>query len=156
MSGLAYKSEKNSKAIADALQSVLADTYVLYFKTHSFHWNVEGINFKTLHVLFEEQYTELWNATDIIAERIRALGSYGPLSFKDILETGNLQETGQLPDAKEMIIQLANDNEAIVAESLSPALLKAQELGDEATVGMLVDRIEIHEQAAWMLRSTAK
>lgn len=156
MSALAYKSEKNSKEIADALTAVLADTYVLYFKTHSFHWNVEGINFKALHELFEVQYTELWNATDVIAERIRALNSYAPLSFKDIIGASNLQETGQLPDSKEMIVQLANDNDAIVAESLSPALLKAQELGDEVTVGILTDRIEVHEQAAWMLRSTAK
>ena len=156
MGAVDYKSGKNSKEISEALRKALADTFVLYFKTHSFHWNVEGIHFRALHILFEEQYTELWNATDVIAERIRALGHYGPNSFKDVQKDATLEETGQLPDSKEMIRQLANDNEAIVENSLMPALRTAEEAGDEASVDLMVARITVHEQAAWMLKSMTK
>jgi len=152
-----YLDDKQSKAIADALTKVLADTFVLYFKTHAYHWNVEGPHFKSLHELFGEQYTEMWEATDEIAERIRALNSYAPVSFADLVKTASLtEETGQRPDAHEMLIRLADDHAALVADALYPALRAAEEAGDEATVDMMVGRIEVHEKTTWMLRSTAK
>ena len=138
---LSYKTEQNARKLSDSLKKVLSDTFVLYFKTHSFHWNVEGPQFKALHEMFEEQYTALWQSTDEIAERIRTLGFYGPNSFKDLLGQTTLNETGQLPDAVEMAKQLANDNDAIVEQSVMPTLRLAEELGDEATVDMMVERI---------------
>jgi len=146
---------KNSAEIAKDLTGVLADTFVIYFKTHSFHWNVEGPHFKPLHEMFEEQYTALWQATDELAERIRQLGSYAPDNFKALLEKARLQESGQTPDADAMVEILANDNTEIV-EHIYPVLRRAEEAGDEATVDMLIQRVQAHEKAAWMLRASAK
>ncbi len=155
MSKQSYMSGKDNKAITDGLTKVLADTFVLYLKTHTFHWNVEGPHFKALHDMFMGQYTELWNATDEIAERIRALGAYAPNSWQSMAKVAILQETGQTPDWKAMLAMLANDNEAIVG-TMKPVLETAQEAGDEVTADLMIQRITVHEKAAWMLRSTAK
>lgn len=141
--------------VTQELQKVLADTFVLYFKTHSFHWNVEGVHFHMLHTLFEDQYTELWTVTDEIAERIRALDAYAPDNFATILKTASLSEVGQTPDANEMVKILLEDNEAIV-KTLTTALKVAQEVDDEVTAGLLIDRMTSHEKTAWMLRSLQK
>lgn len=144
----------NNKKIAGELQTVLADTFVLYFKTHSFHWNVTGEQFHSLHVMFEEQYTEMWKAIDEIAERIRTLGEWGPNSMQEMQKNAaNLNEAGQLPDATAMVEQLAGDNRTIT-KTLYSALRAAEDEGDEATVDMMVERIHAHEQAAWMLESS--
>ncbi len=140
-------------AIADGLQNILADTFVLYFKTHSFHWNVTGVHFKPLHDLFMEQYTELWNATDEIAERIRTLNEWAPVSWDQMVAKASLKEVGQLPDANGMVEQLAADNRAIV-DVIYPVLKTAQDEGDEVTAGLLTERATIHEKAAWMLESS--
>ena len=150
-----YMNGKDNKIIVDGLTKVLADTFVLYLKTHSFHWNVEGPHFQSLHTLFMTQYTELWNATDEIAERIRALGSYAPNSWQSMAKVTSLQETGQTPDWKAMLSMLANDNELIVG-TMKPVLEAAQNAGDEVTADLMIQRITAHEKAAWMLRSTAK
>lgn len=152
--GQPYMEGKNNKAVVEGLVRVLADTFVLYFKTHTYHWNVTGKQFRGLHELFDEQYTELWNATDEIAERIRTLSEYAPVNLKELLEVSTLSEAGQLPDSCEMVRQLAADNRAIV-DSIYPALRAAQDAGDEATTGLLTDRITIHEKAAWMLEVSA-
>lgn len=151
-----YMSGKGNTAVVEGLRRVLADTFVLYFKTHSFHWNVEGPHFKIFHEMFEEQYNELWAATDEIAERIRSLDNYAPANWTDMVKYAGLQETGQHPDAKAMIEELANDNAAIVKDTLYPALRAAEAADDEATMDMLIGRIDVHEKTAWMLRSTAK
>lgn len=150
-----YMSGKSNAEVTKGLTRVLADTFVLYFKTHSFHWNVEGPQFRSLHELFEEQYTELWEATDELAERIRALDEYAPNSWKEMVQHASLKESGQLPDAKGMLQQLEEDNAAIV-DSIYPVLRSAEEAGDEATVDMLIARTQVHEMAAWMLKSLQK
>lgn len=142
-----------AKKLAEGLRKVLADTFVLYLKTHSFHWNVTGPQFKSLHELFMEQYTELWNATDEIAERIRILGEWAPNGWADMTKSASLKETGQLPDAAGMVQALADDNRAIV-RTIMPVLKAAQEAGDEATADILIQRIQVHEKAAWMLASS--
>ena len=93
-----YMNGKQNKDVTEGLTKVLADTFVLYLKTHSFHWNVEGPNFHSLHELFEEQYTELWEATDELAERIRALGEYAPNGWADMNKHASLKEAGNLPN----------------------------------------------------------
>lgn len=145
----------NKKAIAEKLHDVLADTFVLYFKTHSFHWNVTGPHFHSLHEMFEEQYTELWEATDEIAERIRQLGEWAPNNYIDMSKKASLQGAGQLPDADGMLEQLVSDNKAIT-ETIYKALRTAEEEGDEATLDMMVQRTQAHEKAAWMLESSMK
>ncbi|MCB9988014.1 MAG: DNA starvation/stationary phase protection protein [Rhodospirillales bacterium] len=144
-----------SKQVVDGLNKILADTFFIYFKTHSFHWNVEGPQFKSLHDLFMLQYTELWNATDEIAERIRTLGAYAPNSWAEMDKIASLQEVGQTPDAMEMVKMLADDNVAI-ANSMKTVLKAAQDADDEVTADLLIGRITIHEKAAWMLRSIGK
>lgn len=143
----------NKSSLVKGLTQVLADTFVLYFKTHSFHWNVTGPQFKSLHDLFALQYNEIWIATDEIAEQIRTLGGWAPNGFKDVLSAATLKETGQLPDATGMVSQLAADNRAI-AQAIYPALRAAQEAGDEAVADLLIARIQAHEKAAWMLESS--
>ena len=148
-------SGQNRVAIAQGLTKVLADTFVLYFKTHSFHWNVEGMHFKQLHDMFGEQYNELWEITDEIAERIRALGEYAPKSYRDVLSSKTLDEASDGLDAEGMIKALANDHDAIV-ETIYPVLRTAEDAGDEATVDLLITRVEAHEKTAWMLKSLLK
>ena len=149
---MAYLKGAGNKALVGGLTAVLADTFVLYYKTHSFHWNVVGEHFRSLHSLFDEQYTALWQSTDVIAERIRQLDGAVPINLAALMKQAQLQETGQTPDDRAMVEELANDNAAIVTH-IYPVLKKADELHDQNTVDMLTTRIQEHEKAAWMLRS---
>lgn len=150
-----YMKGKPNKEIVDGLTSILADTFVLYYKTHTFHWNVVGPHFRSLHLMFEEQYNELWQSTDILAERIRQLDGAVPINLKELQKKATLQETGQTPDDMAMVEELANDNLGIV-NNIHEVIKKADEAEDQGTVDMLTLRIEAHEKAAWMLRSTLK
>lgn len=141
------------KELAEELTKVLADTFVLYFKTHSFHWNVTGPHFKPLHELFMEQYTELWNSTDEIAERIRIIGEWAPDNWDDMMKYASLKEAKTRPNANGMVEQLADDNKAIV-ETLYNTMKLAEEAEDQGTIDMMAARIGIHEKAAWMLNSS--
>ncbi len=145
-------SEKNRKAIADGLCHLLADSYTLYLKTHNFHWNVTGPMFNTLHTMFMDQYTEIWNALDEIAERIRALGFYAPGTYKEFAKLASIQETEGVPNAQEMIKELVKGQEAVskTARTIFPLVDKA---ADEPTADLLTQRMQIHEKNAWMLRS---
>ena len=102
------------KQIADGLSRLLADSYTLYLKTHNYHWNVTGPQFNTLHLMFEEQYTELATAVDEIAERIRALGEPAPGSYTAFAKLTSIEEEEQVPDAETMIRQLVIGQETIV------------------------------------------
>ncbi len=84
---------KDRAKIAAGLSKLLADTFTVYLKTHNFHWNVTGPMFNTLHLMFETQYTELWTATDLIAERIRSLGHYAPATFAEFAKLASIKET---------------------------------------------------------------
>ncbi len=139
--------------IQKELKVVLADTFVLYFKTHAFHWNVTGPRFKTLHEMFEEQYTEMWKASDEIAERIRTIGAFTANNPEGVMKDATLEHVSQTPDANEMIKMLANDNREIV-KSLKKAAEVAVENEDPATEDLMIERIQAHEEAAWMLESS--
>lgn len=146
-------SEEDRRSVAEALSRILADTYVLYLKTRNYHWNVTGPHFGQLHSLFEEQYDELREAGDEIAERIRALGHFAPGSYARFAELKSIEEAPDSPPhADAMIGQLAADNETLsrVARSV---LTAAENAGDEVTIDMMVERMTAHEKAAWMLRS---
>ncbi|MGB5239689.1 MAG: Dps family protein [Prochlorococcaceae cyanobacterium] len=140
------------QGIAEGLGRFLADSYVLYGKTHGFHWNVTGPMFNTLHLMFMEQYTELWTALDVIAERIRALGFPAPYGGARFAELASIPETGGQPPALEMVRELVMGHEAVArtARSLFPLAVEA---GDEPTADLLTQRLQIHEKTAWMLRS---
>jgi starvation-inducible DNA-binding protein len=145
-------SKKDRAAIAAGLSKLLADNYTLYLKTHSFHWNVTGPMFNTLHLMFETQYNELWLANDQIAERIRSLGYPAPGTYEEYVKLASVKETPGQPKAEEMVRLLVEGNEAVVrtARSVFPVVDKA---GDEPTADLLTQRMQIHEKNAWMLRS---
>lgn len=146
-------SEKDRAAIAKGLSSLLADTYTLYLTTHNFHWNVTGPMFNTLHLMFMTQYTELWNAVDPIAERIRSLGHAAPGSYGQFGKLASVPDApAKPPKAMEMVRILVTGHEAVArtARSLFPLADKA---GDEPTADLLTQRLTVHEQTAWMLRS---
>ena len=145
-------SEKDRKKIAEGLGRMLADTYTLYLKTHNFHWNVTGPMFQTLHLMFMTQYTETWNAVDLVAERIRTLGYPAPGSYKEFATLTRIKESNGVPNAKEMIRQLVDGQEA-VARTAREVLPIAEKAGDQPTVDLLSARMEVHEKNAWMLRS---
>ncbi|WP_240894679.1 Dps family protein [Fodinibius halophilus] len=144
--------EEDRKATADALSRVLADSYLLYLKTHNYHWNVTGELFHSLHEQFEEQYTELADAIDEIAERIRALGYRAPGTFKEFNELTSIEEESEEPEALEMVRRLAIGNEQVL-RTARQALEPAKEAEDEATVDLLTQRLHVHSKTAWMLRS---
>lgn len=145
-------SEKNRKAIADELSKVLADSYMLYLKTHNYHWNVTGELFHSLHEQFEHQYTELADAIDEIAERIRALGYRAPGTFKEFHQLTSIEEDTEEPEALEMVRRLALGNEQVL-RTAREALKPANEAEDEATIDLLTERLKVHSKTAWMLRS---
>ncbi len=145
--------EKDRKAITKGLGNLLADTYTLYLTTHNFHWNVTGPMFNSLHDMFMQQYTELWNAVDPIAERIRSLGFPAPGSYAEFAKLSSLPDApAKPPKALEMVAILAKGHEsaAKTARALYPVVEKAS---DEPTADLLTQRITVHEQTAWMLRS---
>jgi starvation-inducible DNA-binding protein len=144
-------SDKDRARIAESLSKMLADSYILYLKTHNFHWNVTGPMFNTLHVMFMQQYTELWNALDLIAERIRALGHPAPGSYKRYVELSTIQEEEGVPSAHDMIRQLVAGQEA-VTRTARAAFKVADAADDQPTADLLTQRMEVHEKNAWMLR----
>lgn len=148
-------SADDRKKLAEALTVLLADTYVLYLKTHAYHWNVTGPRFKTLHEMFEEQYTELWEATDEIAERIRALGHNAPMGWADFAKRTSLKEDNGVPGADQMVVNLVKGHET-VAKTAKTVVELAGELDDVATDDLVSPRVTYHEKTAWMLRATAE
>jgi starvation-inducible DNA-binding protein len=149
---LRISEDKDAQSVADALSNVLADSFVLYLKTHNFHWNVTGPMFHTLHQMFEEQYNELWLAVDAIAERIRALGFIAPGTHSEFARLTYLQESPVAGNATEMIEELLRDHET-TARTARSALVVARAAVDAPTEDLLTQRLAAHEKAAWMLRS---
>ena len=145
-------SETDRKAIAEGLARLLADSYTLYLKTHFYHWNVTGPLFNTLHLMFEQQYTELALAVDEIAERIRALGHVAPGSYRAFGALTEIGEDEGVPPAMEMIRNLVIGHETVVrtARSIFPL---ADAAHDEPTADLLTQRMQVSEKTAWMLRS---
>ena len=145
-------SNEDRQQIASGLSKLLADSYTLYLKTHNFHWNVEGPQFNTLHLMFEQHYTELALAVDEIAERIRALGVKAPGSYSAFAKLTSIDEASSEESAEEMIRQLVLGQEAVVRTART-ALKPTAAAGDEPTADLLTQRMQIHEKNAWMLRS---
>jgi starvation-inducible DNA-binding protein len=144
--------EDDRTAIADSLGKLLADTYTLYLETHGYHWNVTGPMFRTLHLMFEEEYLELALAVDEIAERIRALGHYAPASFGHYTKLSSIESDDTVPGALKMVANLVAGHEAVCVAARQ-TLGVADEAGDSVTVDLATRRLDVHEKTAWMLRS---
>ena len=146
-------SNTDRNASIEALRNVLGDTYALYVKTHGYHWNVTGPRFKSLHELFMQQYTELWQALDELAERIRALGEYAPASSDEIASYATIKPDNGVPDAEDMINNLVRGHETIA--QVAREGVDAAESGDDVvTADLLTQRAAAAEKAAWMLRAS--
>lgn len=144
--------EKDRGAVADGLKRLLADSYTLYLQTHNFHWNVTGPQFRELHLMFEEHYTELATAVDDIAERIRTLGVYAPGTYKSFAKLSAIKEVEDVPEAGEMVKLLTQGHEQVV-KTCRKALKLAQDAEDESSAALISDRMRVHEKTAWMLRA---
>jgi starvation-inducible DNA-binding protein len=142
------------QANTDSLSRILGRTFRLYVQTHGYHWNVEGPEFRQLHGLFEEQYQDLWNALDPIAERIRSLGAYAPGSIAELMKLAG-GEAAPAQSAASMVDGLIEAHDALAAD-LREAIATAQDAGDEPSVGMLTDRLQWHEQQLWMMKASRK
>jgi starvation-inducible DNA-binding protein len=149
---MSQKSE-HSHMVASELTHLLADTYILYLKTQNFHWNVTGPLFPALHTMFEAQYTDLQEAVDTIAERIRSLGEHAPGSFAEFQKLSSLKEESGTLTAENMINKLLHDHE-VISHQLLHIFEKAEEANDQATMDLLTERLRAHEKTAWMLRSS--
>lgn len=139
--------------LAAKLTKLLADTYALYLKTHGYHWNVRGAHFSTLHTLFMEQYTEMWQALDELAERIRALGEYAPQGYAAFANLTAIRDGDPEKAADKMVDELMRDHETVIATARA-VLKEAEEDSDPVTEGLIADRLTAHEKHAWMLRAT--
>jgi len=138
--------------VVKALEQILADSYALYFKTQNYHWNVEGAEFRSLHLLFEGQYEDLAESLDELAERIRALGAKVP-ALSNLIKLTSIDEANPNTTANEMLKSLVKDQE-IIRDILYKGLKIAQAEGDEGTVDMIIGRIKVHEKNKWMLKSS--
>ena len=138
----------------DSLNRILGHTFGLYVQTHGYHWNVEGPQFRQFHALFEEQYQNLWQALDPIAERIRAMDAYAPGSLTELVALAG-EDPAPVHSATEMMDALIEAHDAMAAD-LRDAIVLSQEAGDEPSAGMLTDRLEWHEQQLWMMKASRK
>jgi starvation-inducible DNA-binding protein len=148
-------SENNRIKIAEGLKRLLADSYTLYLQTHNFHWNVTGPQFRELHLMFEEHYTELAIAVDDIAERIRTLDVIAPGTYKEFARLSSISEVEGVPSSEDMVDLLTKGHEQVVRTSRE-VLKLAQEADDESTAALVSDRMRIHEKTSWMLRAIRK
>lgn len=145
--------DKSRKLLANGLSKILADTYTLELKTHSFHWNVTGPHFYSYHKLFEEQYSQLHDFTDELAERIRSLGHFAPGTYSEFSKLTSIKEAKSDLSASDMIKSLLNDRE-LMARTLSNTIKLAGSFDDHDTADLLTQQLHEHEKAAWMLRSS--
>jgi starvation-inducible DNA-binding protein len=148
-------SKENRTEISEGLKRLLADSYTLYLQTHNFHWNVTGSQFRELHLMFEEHYTELAVAVDDIAERIRTLDVPAPGTYKEFSKLSSIKEVDGVPSSAEMVELLMRGHEQVIKTSRE-VLKIAQAADDESTASLVSDRMRIHEKTAWMLRATTK
>jgi starvation-inducible DNA-binding protein len=142
----------SNKPVAEQLKRALADTYGLLLKTQNYHWNVEGPNFRGLHLLFEEQYNELFPATDLMAERIRALGEKAPASYAEYQKLSVIKDGKSDFTAEQMLKDLHDSNLQVVA-TLKKLVAAAEKADDVSTADLATQRITAQEKAAWMLKS---
>ena len=144
--------ESDRKELADGLSRLLADTYMLYLKTHSYHWNVTGPMFRSLHLMFEEEYLDLRDAVDLIAERIRSLGEWAPGSYSEFAKFTSVSDVEGHPEAMDMVRNLVAGHETVI-RTAREVVKTAEGAGDVATADVVTQRLDIHEKTAWMLRS---
>jgi len=147
-------SEENSKKVADALNQVLADEFVLYTKTLNFHWNIEGRDFHALHLFLEEQYNQLQIIIDSVAERVRKVGHFSTGSMQEFLNAASLKEhQGAASISEEMIAELASDHDSMIRKTRT-LIDDFEEYDDAGSSDFITAIMKEHEKMAWMLRAS--
>jgi len=142
--------------LVSSMRKCLANTFVFYFKTHGFHWNVEGIHFPTYHEFFQNLYEDLYGAVDPLAEEIRALGVYAPSGLNELYRDATISDSDVKGDnVKDMLEAILKDN-AAVANCLTISLALATRENNQGLVNFLADRIDTHKKHEWMIRSCLK
>lgn len=143
------------EALQLSLQKTLADAFTMYFKTHTFHWNVEGPDFKQYHDLFGNIYEEVYGSIDLLAEHIRQIDAYTPTSLKQLLDLTVVSEEETVMPALQMIKSLMDTNSMVLA-SLMLSYRDAEAASELGLANFLQDRIAAHQKHAWMLKATLK
>ena len=137
------------------LKVILGTNFALYFKSHSFHWNIEGPNFNDYHTFLNAFYNAVWANTDLIAEKIRQLDSYAPTTLPRMLELSDIPDTENIPNAIAMLSQLKQDNDRYIVH-LRAGIVAADQANEPAIGNFLQDILDQHQKQAWMLRSIVK
>lgn len=143
---------QSNHEVVESLNKFLANSYILMLKTQNYHWNVTGPHFSALHVMFENQYNDLFQAIDVIAERIRALGHRAPGNFTIFSQLATVKEETAAPNANEMLQALAHDHQTLV-DSAEAVIKAAQEVDDEGSADLAVNRLREHQKNIWMIKS---
>ena len=141
--------------LIEQLKVILGTNFGLYFKSHTFRWNIEGPNFNDYHVFLDGFYNAVWANTDLIAEKIRMLGSYAPTTLPRMLELSDVPDTETIPSALAMMTQLKQDNDRYIVH-LRAGIVAADEANEPAVSNFLQDILDQHQKQAWMLRSITK
>ncbi|MFN7663112.1 MAG: Dps family protein [Alphaproteobacteria bacterium] len=142
--------------VIEGLRRSLAETYGLYLTTQKCHWNVEGPDFSSLHLMFQTQYTLLADYIDILAERIRSLGDYSPGSFAEFEELSNVPQLEEMKVLPQKMIQVLLKGYEVLNQTLKHTIMVAEKSQDVGTVDILTGQMEQHDKTMWMLRSTLK
>ena len=141
--------------LVDTLKTTLADTFVLYFKAHAYHWNIEGSDFAQYHDFIGNFYEDVYGSVDSIAELIRTMDAYAPTSIARLQAMTQMDEEENIPSAREMLVRLRQDNDKYLAQ-LMKAYNEAETASEFGVSNHIQDRIQAHEKHAWMLRSITK
>ena len=141
--------------LLNQMRTILGTNFGLYFKAHSFHWNIEGPDFVQYHEFLGDFYEEVWNNTDLIAENIRKLGAYAPVALSRMLELSDVQENENIPSALSMLAELKNDNDRFIVH-LRAGIVAAEDANEPAIANFLQDLLDQHQKKAWMLSSIVK
>ena len=148
--------EKNSQAIAQKLNTILADEFLLALKTRNYHWNVEGSNFMEMHKFYEGLYNELDEVIDEVAERVRTLGHYSEGRMVDFLKLTNLEEEAYSNDQNTQLKSLLDDHETMVCQLRKDIDMVQDKFKAAGVADFLTGLMEKHEKWAWFIRSYLK
>ena len=141
--------------LVDTLRKVISESYVLYFKAHSFHWNIEGPDFAQYHKFLGKFYEEVFDSIDVYAELIRTLEQYAPTSLGRLVSMSDIEEADGVPEAVAMLKVIKVDNDKFLATLVS-AYNEAETASEFGVSNHIQDRIQAHEKHAWMLRAITK
>ena len=141
--------------LIEQLKVILGTNFGLYFKSHTFHWNIEGPNFNDYHAFLNLFYNAVWANTDLIAEKIRMLDAYAPTTLPRMLELSDIEDTETIPSAIAMLSQLKLDNDTYIVH-LRAGIVAADQADEPAISNFLQDLLDQHQKQAWMLRSLIK